>query len=234
MTGTDPQRPAEPSRAPKASATAAEGTGWAARTMGALRWAEHLVLAQLLVVVGTLAGGVVLGLYPALDAAGRLLSRLPAGDASTSVWLDFWRAWRGGFRRANLLGAPVTAAGALLLVDGGVARAATGPVHAALTVGLVVVGLWIVLVLAYLAPVLRRYDDGFVRTWRFLLLVPAAAPAVSAALVVTLGVLAVLFWSVPVLGALGGVSLPLLVSGWMADLQLDRVDERVGARAPAV
>ncbi len=216
---------ARTARRPEAD-TDGVGLGWSARIMGVLRWAEHLVLAQVLIVVGTLAGGVVLGWHPSIDAAGRLLARLPAGTAPTAVGRDFWRAWRTGFRRANLVGAPLTVVAVLLVLDLAVVRVVNGPVRAALTAGLVVVGLCTVLAAAYLAPVLRRYDDGPVRVWRFLLLVPASTLPTSLALLVTLGVLATLFWFVPVLGALVGLSLPLLATGWIADLQLDRIDAR--------
>lgn len=203
-----------------------EGTGWAGRVMGALRWVEHLVLAQLLLVLGTLAGGVVLGLFPALDAAGRLLARLAAGDPSTSVWRDFWSVWRSGFRRDNVVGAPLWAVGALLVLDGGVAALLDGPARAALVVGLVVVATWTALVVAFVPPVLRRYDDAAVPTWRFLLLAPALSPGVSVAVVVTLTAVAATAWLVPVVGVLAGASTALLASGWLVDTRLDRIDAR--------
>ncbi|MBT0994207.1 DUF624 domain-containing protein [Cellulomonas sp. DKR-3] len=206
-----------------------EGAGWAGRVMGVLRWVEHLVLAQLLLLLGTLAGGVVLGLFPALDAAGRLLARLPAGDPSTSVWRDFWSAWRAGFRRANVVGAPLWAVGALLVVDGGVAALLDGPGRAALVVGLVVVAAWTALVVAFVPPVLRRYDDAALATWRFLLLAPALSPGTSVAVVVTLTAIAATAWFVPVVGVLVGASVALLASGWLVDARLDRIDTRTGS-----
>jgi uncharacterized membrane protein YesL len=206
-----------------------EGTGWAGRVMSVLRWLEHLVLAQLLLVLGTLAGGVVLGLFPALDAAGRLLARLADGDPSTSVWRDFWSAWRTGFRRANAVGAPLWAVAALLVVDAGVASLLDGPGRAVLVAGLVVVGAWTGLVVAFVPPVLRRYADGTVATWRFLLLAPALSPGTSLAVVVTLAALAATAWFVPVVGVLAGASTALLASGWLVDARLDRIDARARA-----
>lgn len=203
-----------------------EGTGWAGRVMTGLRWVEHLVLAQLLLVLGTLAGGVLLGLFPALDAAGRLLARLTTGDASTSVWRDFWTAWRAQWRRANTLGAPAWALGALLLLDAGVAAAVTGPAGAVLLAGLTVVGAWTALVVAFLVPVLRRYDDGLVPTWRFLLLAPALSPGTSLAVLVTLAAIGLTAWFVPPVGVLVGASAALLASGWLVDARLDRIDAR--------
>jgi len=194
--------------------------------MTGLRWAAHVVAAQLLLVLGTLAGAGVLGLFPALDAAGRLLARLPAGDPSPHVWRDFWVAWRGGWRRANLVGAPLWAVALLLVVDVQVVGAAHGAARAALGTGLVVAGAWLVVVLAHVAPVLRRYDDPAPATWRFLALTPALGPGTALGVLVVLVVWAATYWVAPVLVPLGGAAVPLLATGWLVDVRLDRLDAR--------
>ena len=89
---------------------------------------------NVLVVLGTLAGAVVLGAYPALAAGGGLLARLAAGAPSEHLWREFWSAYRAGFRRLNLLGAPLTVGFVLLALDASVLAAASpGPTKAALT-----------------------------------------------------------------------------------------------------
>ena len=198
--------------------------GGVAGAMTGLRWVAHLLAVQALVVVGTLAGGVLLGLFPALDAGGRVLARLPAGEPSEHVWHDFWAGWRAGWRRANLLAAPLWAVTGLLAVDAWVLTAVQGPARAVLAAGLLVTAAWAAVAAAHLPPVLRRYRDGPAAAWRFLALSPALGPGTA------LGVLAVVVawvatcWVAPVLVPLAGLAVPLLATGWLVDVRLDRTD----------
>ncbi|QCB92824.1 YesL family protein [Cellulomonas shaoxiangyii] len=206
--------------------TADEPVGWAGRVMTVLRAVAHVVAAQLLLVLGTLAGGVVLGLFPSLHAAGALLARVADGAPSEHVWRDFWAAWRGALRRLNVLGAPLWAVAVLLWLDGVALGVLTGPVRAAAGLGLALAGAWTVVVLAHLAPVTRRYDDSPARTWRFLLLAPAVSPGTSVAVLAAVAVWALTCAVVPALLPLAGVAAPLLATGWLVDVRLRRIDAR--------
>ena len=193
-----------------------------------LRVGTQLVAVNVLVVLGTLLGAVVLGAYPALAAGGGLLARLVGGSPSEHLWREFWSAYRAGFRRLNLLGAPLTAGFALLTLDASVLAAASpGPTKAVLTVGVVVLTTYLVLALVTLVPVARRYDDvPAARTWRFVAVAPLVSPVTSLAVLAVLVVLAVTFTYVTVLLPLVGLSLPLLASGWLVDQRLTTLDAR--------
>jgi uncharacterized membrane protein YesL len=202
--------------------------GWAGRVMVFLRVGTQLVVVNLLLVLGTLAGAVLLGAYPALAAGGGLLARLAAGTPSEHLWRDFWSAYRSGFRRLNLLGAPLSVGFAVLALDASVlAAASAGPTRAALTVGVVTLTAYLLVALTTLVPVARRYDDVPVaRTWRFVAVAPLLSPVTSVAVLGALVVLTVTFAYVTVLLALVGLSLPLLASGWLVDQRLTALDAR--------
>ena len=202
--------------------------GWAGRVMVFLRVGAQLVAVNLLVVLGTLAGGVLLGVYPALGAGGTLLARLAAGSASEHLLREFWAEYRAGFRRLNVLGAPLTVGAVLLVLDASVlAAASAGPVKAALVVGVVALTAYLLVALATLLPVARRYDDvPAARTWRFVAVAPLLSPLTSLAVLVVLAVLAVTFTYVTVLLPLVGLSVPLLATGWLVDQRLTTLDAR--------
>jgi len=202
--------------------------GWAGRVMVFLRVATQLVAVNVLVALGTLAGGVVLGVYPALGAGGSALARLAAGTPSEHLWQEFWAAYRAGFRRLNVLGAPLTVGFLLLALDASVlAAASAGPARAALTVGVVALTGYLLVALATLVPVARRYEDvPAARTWRFVAVAPLLSPLTGLAVLVAFAVLAVTFTYVTVLLPLVALSLPLLVSGWLVDQRLTALDAR--------
>ncbi|AEG43583.1 YesL family protein [Isoptericola variabilis] len=201
----------------------AEVPGWAGGVMLGLRWVTLLVELNLMVLLGTLAGGVVLGLGPSLRAGSAVAAAM---TADPTPWRTFWRTWRRGFGRANLLFAPVWAAAILLWFDGVAVTLLEGPARAALHVGLVAVAVWGAVVLAYWPRVTQRYDRGAGATWRFLLLVPLLGPTTSLAVLVVLGATALAVWALPALVVLVGASFPLWATGRLVDDRLDRIDAR--------
>jgi len=201
--------------------------GWSGRVMSALRVVAHLVAVNLLMLAGTLLGGVVLGAFPALAAGHGVLAPIISGAPSERLWHDFWAGYRASWRRMNVLGAPFWCGGALLAVDGLVLSAAPEGAPVVLWAGLAVAAAYGVLALAFLAPAALR-GEGLARTWRFVALAPLLSPGVSAAVLVTLAGLVVIGAWAPVLVPLAGASLPLLLTGWLVEHGLRAIDARTG------
>ncbi|MFC7879138.1 DUF624 domain-containing protein [Isoptericola sp. NPDC057391] len=218
-------------RAPGCTAVAeAEVPGWAGGVMLALRWVTLLVEVSAMVVLGTLAGGVLLGLGPALRAGGVVAARM---TAEPTPWRTFWRAWRDGFGRTTALFAPAWAVAGLLWLDGAALGLLDGPVRAVLTGGLLVVGAWGAVVLAHWPVVVARYASGPVATWRLLLLLPLLAPATSLAVLVVAAALLAAAWALPLAAVLVGPGFWLWATGRLATDRLDRIDAEVSGGRPA-
>ena len=211
-------RPDKPVR----DTSAEDEIGWTGGVMRVLRRVTRLVEVNVLFALGALAGGVVLGVWPAFRAASAVLLD---GDPAESPWRPFWRVWREGWRRANVLGAPLSIAAAALLLDSLVLTQLDGPARAALQLGLVLVGAWTAVVLAYWPRVVLRYDRSPLETWRFLLLSPALGPGTAAGALVVLAVCGLVSYVIPLLGVLAGVAVPLWLCGRMVDERLNRIDE---------
>lgn len=81
--------------------------GWAQRVMVFLNVATQLVLINVLWLLGTLAGGVVLGVLPASVSAARLVTALFLGSPSDALWRDFWLWWQHSWASAHRRGWPL-------------------------------------------------------------------------------------------------------------------------------
>ncbi|VTR78745.1 YesL family protein [Cellulomonas hominis] len=217
--------------------------GWAGAIMRWLRVAVRVVAVNLLAAAGTLLGGVLLGVLPALAAAQGVLAASTVGDPPASTWRAFWSEYRGGFRRVNRLGAPLLAAGVALVADvlalpvlaGGGGPGTGGPgtggpgatgAAAVAAAGVLLLGAAVLVLGAWFLPVVRRYDEPFGRTWRFLLLAPPSSPGTSLAVLVTVGAVAFVGWHVTALLPLGAVAVALLLTGLVVDRRLDAIDAR--------
>ena len=225
---TAPAGPAE--GAARAAVAEAEVPGWAGGVMLALRWATLLVEVSAMVVLGTLAGGVLLGLGPALRAGGAVAARM---TAEPTPWRTFWRTWRAGFGRTSALFAPVWAVAALLWLDAAVVGLVDGPARVVLTGGLLAVGAWGAVVLACWPVVVARYASGPVATWRLLLLLPLLGPTTSLAVLVVAAALVAAAWALPLLAVLAGPGFWLWATGRLAADRLDRIDAQVSGGAAA-
>ncbi|MFC8598780.1 DUF624 domain-containing protein [Isoptericola sp. NPDC057191] len=222
------RRPDAPAAGVAGAVADAEVPGWSGGVMLALRWATLLVEVTAMVALGTLAGGVLLGLGPALRAGGVVAGRM---TAEPTPWHTFWRTWREGFGRTNALFAPVWAVAALLWCDGVVLHLLDGPARAVLQAGLLVVGAWATVVLACWPVVVARYARGVVETWRLLLLLPLLAPATSLAVLVVAAVVLIAAGVLPLLAVLAGPAFWLWATARLATDRLDRIDAQVAGGA---
>lgn len=203
--------------------TESEVPGWAGGVMAALRWATLVVEVAVMVLLGTLAGGVLLGLGPALHAGSVVTARMAA---EPTPWRTFWRTWRADFARSNLQFAPAWVVGVLLWFDGVALRVLAGPAAALATGGLVLVAAWCAVATAYWPRVVARYDRGPLETWRFLLLAPLLGPTTSLATLVVGGALLLAAYLLPLAAVLVGPAFWLWATGRLVDDRLDRIDAR--------
>jgi uncharacterized membrane protein YesL len=116
-------------------------------------WAARLNLVWL---VFTLAGGVILGVGPATLAAYTLARRHTRGE-SFHVWMEFWAVYRRDFFRGNLLVLPMAVA-AVLLVGNLLYLSDLGPGVAGLRIATLAALAALVLVGSYLGPIYAHYD----------------------------------------------------------------------------
>ncbi|MBE1878650.1 YesL family protein [Myceligenerans pegani] len=191
-----------------------DAPGWAGGVMAVLRFLTRLVEVNLFVAAGTLAGGVLLGLGPALRAGSAVLHD---PELALEPWRGFWREWRTGWRRSNLLFAPLWPVGVLLWADAAAVGQASGPAHAAMLAGLTLASAWTAVVLAWWPRIVLRYDDAAPAVWRYLLLTPLTAPGAALAILVTLAATAAVILGVPLAALAAGASFPLWATGKVVD-----------------
>lgn len=198
--------------------------GWAGRVMHWLRVIVTLVVANVLFVLGTIAGLVLFGLVPAAIASATLLGRLRAGVVSEHLVRDFVAAYRGQFRRANVIGLPFWIAAVLLFVDVNVLGSLTGPFAAVLTAFTWVIGVTALLVFMAAVTICTRYGDPAGAVLRYAVTLPLVSPIMSIAIVASLAAIGFAFTYFGVLIPLVGASLPLFIATWLIDHRLARFD----------
>ncbi|WP_258804363.1 YesL family protein [Pseudarthrobacter sp. NS4] len=206
--------------------------GWAGRLMEWLRFATSLVLVNVLFIAGSLAGLVLLGIFPAAVAATTVLARLRAGETAHVV-RDFVAVYRSRFRHANLVGSIFWLAGLLLGLNLLAAMVPSGtgasPVSAVLLLLSVLAGAATLLAAAAAVTLCGRYRDSVLNTWKAAFLLPLVSPGMSVSLLGVLAALAVIFAAAPILLPLVGAAVPLLACGALVSRRAARLWDQLPA-----
>lgn len=197
--------------------------GWAGRIMSWFRALSALLVVNLLILAGTLAGAVVLGALPSLSAGAVCLTLLRDGDGAGLV-RRFVAEYRSRFWRANALGAPFAAVAVLLIADTLVLPRLPQPAATMLAVFTWVAGAYTFLALVAALAIDVRYRDRILPTLRFALGLPLASPLMALALAGTLAVIVACLLTLPMLIPILGLSVPLFVGGWFVDHRLAQLD----------
>ncbi|WP_158253865.1 YesL family protein [Cryobacterium sp. N22] len=201
--------------------------GWAGKLMHWLRFAIALVVINLLFIAGTLAGLIVLGVFPAATAASILLGRLRAGQPSDRLVRDFITAYRAQFWHLAVVAIPFQLAAVLVFLDlvaFQTTAVAGSPVSAVLLVLLVVVSVGTLLAAFSAITICTRYRDSARSIWRYAFVLPFVSPLLSLSLILALGALTLALFQFGVLMPLIGASAPLFVAGWLIDHRLAALD----------
>ncbi|MFF0345461.1 YesL family protein [Kribbella sp. NPDC004875] len=153
-------------------------------------WVARLAWLNLLWLVTTLAGGIVLGAFPATAAMYAVLRRWQTDPVSREQRTArlFWAEVRADLLRANLLGYAVVLVGLLLVADAMIARGQGGPLGQVLFALAVAAGAMVVVTVVHL-PYFYVRDRGPARdtirtAWWYALSHPAATFLIVAVAVV--------------------------------------------------
>lgn len=154
--------------------------------------AAFIGVLNLMMIVMTLAGGVVLGVAPAYAAAVATTRGHLRGEGGSTV-SRFVRYWRTGFVRANLLQAPGFFLMLVLATNYSVLGPGSALLGGALLVALVVVGSYQLLLVGMDSHYNLSIRDCVASATRFL----TASPASPLLLVATVGVIGFFTWLLP-------------------------------------
>ncbi|MEO3870775.1 DUF624 domain-containing protein [Nonomuraea sp. B12E4] len=175
-----------------------------------LIWAVRL---NLMWILFTLAGGVVLGLGPATVAA-YTLARRHVRNETFQVWREFWTVYRREFVRASLLVLPGAAA-AVVLVGDYLYFSALGPGVGALRIGTFVALIALAAVGAYVGPLYAHYDLPLWAYWPKAAQLALVRPASTVLLLLPLSAIVYATSAAPVLAPVISFGAWIYLNTWL-------------------
>ncbi|WP_413379938.1 YesL family protein [Alkalihalobacillus sp. 1P02AB] len=169
-------------------------------------WIMRLAYINLLWIFFTLIGFVVFGWMPATVAMFTVIRRWFMGETDVSIFKLFFTTYKKEFIKANLLGVLVGVVGYILYIDFQFINHVSGVLQLILTFVFVMVGFFYFVAVAYLIPVFVHYDLKFFQYIKNAFLIGLLSPLMTIILVITLSLTYYVFWLVPGLIPVFGVS----------------------------
>jgi uncharacterized membrane protein YesL len=122
------------------------------------RWITHFAYLNILWILFTLVGAVVLGIVPSTVAMFVVARKTAMGEEDIPVFKTFWRTYRSEFIRANGLGLLLTAIGLIWYFDLHFFRQYDGTFFTIMNYLMMMIGMVYFILLLYIFPVFVHYD----------------------------------------------------------------------------
>ncbi|MEH7012700.1 YesL family protein [Neobacillus niacini] len=172
---------------------------------------------QLLWVVFSLCGGVVLGIMPATAGLYTVLRKWMQGnDEQQSYVKVYWAAFRKEFWKANVLGLILTIIGFLIYLNFSLIRLSQGVSYWLLLIFLFMLSILFFILLLYIFPVYVHLETKFRRYFSLSILIGIAFPFHTLLMVIGYYVIYLLFINIPGLIPFFGISLFSTLSMWVS------------------
>ncbi|SDY28314.1 Uncharacterized membrane protein YesL [Evansella caseinilytica] len=189
-------------------------------------WVWKLAYLNLLWLLFSLLGFVVIGIFPATAAMFAVLRKWFLKDTDVPVFSTFFTTFKNNFFKVNLLGFLFAAVGYILYFNYQYLGTVDGGIHSVLAVGWYIGSFLYLLALLFVFPVYVHYELKLLHYLKAAVIIAAVNPLALATLFVSLGLLFYLFYLIPGLIPFFGASVFGLSVMWCAHMSFQRLERK--------
>ncbi|MGN8647452.1 YesL family protein [Gracilibacillus sp. HCP3S3_G5_1] len=171
-----------------------------------LEWIMWIMYLNLLWIVMSIAGLVVLGIFPATMALVITIREWCVQEDDISFNKTFFKAYKNNFVKANVIGYVLTVVGYILLIDFQWIIQHTSSFQSFFIVLFIVIGIIFAITLLYIFPTSAHFDLNIRQTFKHAIVLGIFSPFISIAMLVTLFLLQYLWRFIPGLLPVVGIS----------------------------
>ncbi|MFC4404882.1 YesL family protein [Gracilibacillus xinjiangensis] len=124
----------------------------------ALEWITKVAYLNILWILFTVLGAVVLGLFPATAATFTITKKWITGYSDIPIFQTFWRAYRDSFKTANILGLIISTVSYILYLDFVFITVSPNEYALLLTIPFLFISILFLLTILYIFPVYVYYE----------------------------------------------------------------------------
>ena len=191
-----------------------------------LEWITKFAYVNLLWVLFTLLGGIVLGFYPATTAMFAMVRDWLRGKSDLPVFKSFWNYYKREFWKSNRLGIFITILFALIALDIYYIQANTSEQLVWTYIPLFAFMLLVVLYLFYIFPGFVHYDLKVLPLLKNTFLIMIISPIYSFWMIVCLVSMYFIMRAAPALFFIFGGTAYACITPWLGLHAFDRIQEK--------
>ncbi|TMW71025.1 YesL family protein [Alteribacter natronophilus] len=191
-----------------------------------MEWITRFAYINVLWIVFTLAGAVLLGLFPATAAMFSVIRRWLMGDTDLPVFTTFWKYYKIEFLKSNQLGIVIYLLSSIFVFNLFFLHANIGELFTWTSAPLLAGLLLFLMILSYLFPAYVHFDLSLFKTAKNAFLTMLVSPGHTLLMLISLGAFYTLVSAVPALGFIFGVSYSGFIMMWFAHHAFNRIQEK--------
>ncbi len=192
-----------------------------------MEWITRFAYIQLMWILFTLAGLVVFGLFPATTAAFSVIRRWLLGETDIPIFNTFWEYYKTEFLKSNRLGFFISIGIFFILFNLYFVDATTLDNLSILHIMLFSVVLFYLIFMFYLFPSFVHFEGGIFKVMKNALLFMLISPVHTLFMVVSIASLLVIFYTVPALAFIFGISTYTFITTWIGMKAFNRINKTV-------
>lgn len=139
-------------------------------------WVTRLAYLNLLWMLFTFIGFIILGFGPATVAMFSIIRKWLMGERNLSIFSSFWLVYKKEFMKANLLWMSLVAIFIMLYVDWVLINSMNGMLHHLFLGCFIIISVLIVVVLIYIFPVYVQFEGSILHYYKSAFLLGASFP----------------------------------------------------------
>ncbi|KHF39106.1 YesL family protein [Halalkalibacter okhensis] len=191
-----------------------------------LEWITRFAYINLLWIFFTLAGGIILGLFPATIAMFSLIRQWLKGRSDLPVFHSFWQYYKSEFAKSNRLGILLYLISFIFIFNIFFLQANIGELLTWTAAPLLAGLLLFILILFYLFPAYVHFDLKVLQIIKNAFLTMLVSPLHTFFILVSLGAFYVIVTVIPPLGIVFGASFYSFITLWAALNAFGRIQQK--------
>ncbi|WP_174612965.1 YesL family protein [Virgibacillus ihumii] len=191
-----------------------------------MEWVTRFAYVNLLWITFTVAGGVILGIFPATTAMFAVVRKWLTGNAEIPIFKTFWNFFKSDFLKSNLLGLFITGLGAIIVVDFLFIQVNVDDLLRLTYLPLYAFMILFLLFLFYIFPAFVHYDLKLGKTIKNAFLIMLISPLHSFLIVVCLVSVYFIMEALPALPFIFGASTYAFITMWLCLNTFTKIEKK--------
>ncbi|WP_408007660.1 YesL family protein [Pseudalkalibacillus sp. A8] len=203
-----------------------KGTNFKGKLFVLFEWITRMAYVNVLWIVFTVLGLVILGLFPATSAMFVLIRRWVRGEDDFSVFSLFWKTYKNDFWKANAFGWIMAGLGIILYLDYIFFSSSDTTLFFLLKSFTIMLLFVYGLILVMIFPVFAHYKLTLIHLFRNTIFIAMLHPLKSLTAISGITFIGFVMFLLPTLFPFFGGSLSALFLTWVAQMMFRKIDER--------